>query len=477
MNYSSPHPNAGDGAVSPAGEGRKEFFGGELPIVSQRVQEAMSAEAARGEGAPYDIVMGQVREKVRQALTPAQLERPTGEDKGLVLRLILEEIERFNRHAESYGRPTLPGDREEVARQMLYAILGLGPLEPLLEDETIEDIYINGPNEVIVTGEGGVEVRAVDFGTPEMLMEILNRALAATGRRLDFQSPTVDAQLSDGSRLHAAIAPIAEPWPLVTIRRHRLVATTMEDLIRLETVTPEAARFLEAAVKSYCSILVCGATASGKTNTINCLSSYFDPMEAKLVIEDTRELQLKGHNVRYLVTRPPSVEGRGEITQADLVKQALRMRPRRIVFGEVRGAEAWDMCNAGNTGHDGLIAGVHANNPRDAVERIATLARRGVQNVPEEIILREVVRAFMLVVHQEFDHATGRRHVREIAEITGNVEGLNAVIQPIFRWEGEGLRWSGNRPYPRLQEQLVKGGYDYDALFEGVEPGGSNGLW
>ncbi|RME41762.1 MAG: hypothetical protein D6796_15405, partial [Caldilineae bacterium] len=204
IDYSAnPSNSAAGGAAHPQKNPQKEFFGGELPIVSQRVQEVLSAEAARGEGSPFDIVMEQVREKVRQSLTPAQLERPSGEDKALVLRLILEEIERFNRHAESYGRPTLQGDREEIARQMLYSILGLGPLEPLLEDETIEDIYINGPAEVIVTGEKGVEIRPVDFGTPEMLMEILNRALAPTGRRLDFQSPTVDAQLSDGSRLRA----------------------------------------------------------------------------------------------------------------------------------------------------------------------------------------------------------------------------------------------------------------------------------
>ena len=455
----------------------KQRIGGELPLVGQRIRDMQSAQAAREEGTPQQIVMAQVREKLRETLTPAQLERPSGADKAAALQMIRDEIERFNRHAESYGRPVLEGDLESIAQQMLYSILGLGPLEPLLEDETIEDIYINGPQEVIITGDKGVQVRQVDFGTSEELMEILNRALAPSGRRLDFQSPTVDAQLSDGSRLHAVIKPIAQPWPLVTIRRHRLVASTMEDLIRLETITPLAARFMEAAVRSYTSILVCGATASGKTNTINCFSSYFDEMEAKLVIEDTRELHLRGHNVRYLVTRPPSVEGTGAINQAHLVKQALRMRPRRIIFGEVRDAEAWDMCNAGNTGHDGMIAGVHANNPRDGIDRVATLARRGVENVPEEVILREVVRAIMLVVHQEFDHATGKRHIKQIAEVTGNVEGSNAVIQPIFDWRNGALQWTGNRPYPRLATRLKDHGYDYDVIFAGEEPQGGRGLW
>ena len=217
-----------------------------------------------------------------------------------------------------------------------------------------------------------------------------------------------------------------------------------------------------------------GATATGKTNTINCLSSFFDPTEPKLVIEDTRELQLKGQNVRYLVTRPPSVEGTGEITQAQLGKAALRMRPRRIIFGEVRDAEAWDMVNMGNTGHDGLIAGVHANSPRDAVDRLVNLCRRAVDNIPEEVIVREVVRAIMLVVHLRFDPNTNKRHVVDIAEISGNMEGITPAMQSLFKWEDGQLRYQGGRAQKRLHQRLQTYGFDVDELFSGTQASGQH---
>ena len=449
--------------------------GGNLPIIHERVKQSLAARAAQSDTPPYQQQLESCRARIGKTYTQAQLERPTTGEKQDILALIREAIGRFNQQAESSGQPQLEEALDGLAQQMMDSILGLGSLEPLLADPSIEDIYINGPDEVLVVSEGELQLRQTRFESGQHLMDVINRAVAGSGRRLDFSSPIVDAQLPDGSRLNAVISPIAaERGPYVTIRRHRLVATTMDDLLRLETITPDAARFLEAAVKSYTSLLVSGATATGKTNTINCLSSFFDPTEPKLVIEDTRELQLKGQNVRYLVTRPPSVEGTGEITQAQLGKAALRMRPRRIIFGEVRDAEAWDMVNMGNTGHDGLIAGVHANSPRDAVDRLVNLCRRAVDNIPEEVIVREVVRAITLVVHLRFDPGTNKRHVVDIAEISGNMEGITPAMQSLFKWQGGQLRYQGGRAQKRLHQRLQTYGFDVDELFSGPQASGQH---
>jgi pilus assembly protein CpaF len=450
-------------------EDRRRYPAGELPIVGERVRKAQLNQVAESGDPPLKQLTEQCRLKLRSRYTLAELQNPAPAEKDQLLALIREEIVLFNHAAETNGRLSLEGDPDDLARRVMDSILGLGPLEALLADQAIEDIYINGPDEVIVVGPGGWERRPVRFESERQLADLISRAVTMAGRRVDFQSPIVDAQLPDGSRLNVVIAPVAAGRaPYVTIRRHRLVATTMEDLLRLETVSPDCARFLEAAVRSYVSILVTGATGTGKTNTINCLSSYFDPMEPKLVIEDTRELQVKGQNVRYMVTRPPSVEGTGEITQAQLGKAALRMRPRRIVFGEVRDAEAWDMVNMGNTGHDGLIAGVHANNPRDAIDRLVNLCRRAVAAIPEEVILREVVRAVILVVHLRIAPHTQKRHVVEVAEVSGQVEGMTALMQPLFKWHQGQLCYTGARPQPRLETQLVAHGCDPRQLFAGM---------
>ena len=449
-------------------------FGDNLPIVAQRVRQAQAQQAVQSGEPPLRQVTELCRKQLRDRFTLAQLEAPTAGEKDDIRQLIREQISQFNFAAESKALPPLDGDAEVLSRQIMDSILGLGPLEPLLADPEVEDIYINGPREVVVVGPGGFAARDVAFESTGQLVEIVRRAAGMAGRQVDFQSPILDTQLPDSSRLNVVIEPVAaERGIYVTIRRHRLVATTMEDLLRLETVTPDCARFLEAAVRSYCAILVSGATASGKTNTINCLSAYFDPLEPKLVIEDTRELRVKGHNVRYLVTRPPSVEGSGEITQAQLGKAALRMRPRRIIFGEVRGAEAWDMVQMGNTGHDGIIAGVHANGPRDALERLVNLCRMAMNHLPEEVILREVVRAVMLIVHLRVDAHTGKRHVVELAEVSGRIEGITAIMQPLFRWHEGHLCYTGARPQPRLEEQLQRHGCDVRQLFAAMTAGGA----
>ena len=459
----------------------EDFIGGELPLMAERIQTQQAFDNISKDGDPLDLVTQQVREVLRKTFSSAELEAANQETKTRAARLIRETIERFNDVASSYSRPILAGNIDNTTTKILNSVLGLGPLEPFLADETLEEIMINGakpPHNVLITGEDGKQALDIDFGSTTALMDLLNRMLAPSGRRIDFSSPFVDAQLSDKSRLHAVIEPIADPPVIITIRRHRIVATTMDDLIRLETVTPQAAEFLEAVIRSSVSMLVAGATASGKTNTINCLSTFFNPMDSILVIEDTRELQFKGKNIRYLTTRPPSPEGKGGVTQADLVKQALRMRPDRIVFGEVRDREAWDMCNAGNTGHDGMLAGVHANSTRDAIDRIKTLSMRAFgDKAPEELVLREAVRAFMLVIYQERDHFTGKRHIREIAEVTGNIEGGNAVVQPLFEWKAGGLQWTGSRPYPRLAKRLERHGYAYEKIFADAKVSDSDSLW
>jgi len=383
---------------------------------------------------PYRVVLARVRERVAREINPAQLAGPDEATQALVRDIARQVIADWERAAPLQGLPPL-GEPQEVITRLLSDILGYGPLDPFLRDPGIEEIIINGTEGFFVIDEHGKRaITDVDLGSEDGLVALVNRLVAPTGRQVTTSNPILDAYLPDGSRINVTLAPVAEPSPLVTIRRFRLVARTMQDLMRLGTISQEVGRFLAAAVRARLSILVAGGTATGKTTFVNVLASLLPPGERVVVIEDTRELQIPVPDVAYLMVREPNVEGLGGITQRRLVQNALRLRPDRIIVGEVRGPEAIDMLLAANTGHEGLICSVHANSCIEALRRLTQLSLLATDiGVPEKTIAEWIAGAFQLVVFLKMGNEPGRRVVTEVLELTGRVEGTQILSQPIYR--------------------------------------------
>jgi pilus assembly protein CpaF len=317
------------------------------------------------------------------------------------------------------------GDREEIAARIVRDSVGLGPLEVLLADPAVEEVMVNGPGIVYVERSGRIEATDVAFADEEELRNAIERILAPLGRRVDELSPMVDARLADGSRVNVVIPPLAIDGPLVSIRRFGARRPGPGELVALGTLTAEQRRSLEKAVAGRRSILVSGGTGSGKTTLLNALSGFIDPTERVVTIEDAAELRLQQPHVVRLESRPAGVEGRGEVAIRDLLRNALRMRPDRIVIGEVRGPEALDLLTALNTGHDGALSTVHANSPADALGRLETLALMAGVGLPHAAVAEQVQRGIDLVVHLE-RRADGSRVVTEIAEVVRAV-GTTAV--------------------------------------------------
>jgi pilus assembly protein CpaF len=317
------------------------------------------------------------------------------------------------------------GDREEIATRIVRDSVGLGPLEVLLADPTVEEVMVNGPATVYVERGGRIEATAVAFADEEELRNAIERILAPLGRRVDELSPMVDARLADGSRVNVVIPPLAIDGPLVSIRRFGARRPGPEELVALGTLTEAQCGSLEVAVGERRSILVSGGTGSGKTTLLGALSSFIAAGERVVTIEDAAELRLQQPHVVRLESRPAGVEGRGEVTIRDLLRNALRMRPDRIVIGEVRGAEALDLLTALNTGHDGALSTVHANSPADALNRLQTLALMAGVGLPHAAVAEQVQRGIDLVVHLE-RRPDGARVVTEIAEVV-RAAGSTAV--------------------------------------------------
>ena len=343
--------------------------------------------------------------------------------------------------------PALTGrQRDALVQSVVHELTGLGPLEPLLEDETVSEIMVNGPDHVYVERRGRLARTPIVFDDEAHLRRIIERILAPLGRRADESSPLCDGRLADGSRINVILPPLAVHGPVLTIRKFARHPLTAADLVRLGTFTSQAADFLRAAVAGRLNILVSGGTGSGKTTTLNVLSSFIPDGERILTIEDAAELQLQQAHVVTLESRPPNIEGRGEITIRQLVRNALRMRPDRIILGEVRGAEALDLLMALNTGHDGSLSTVHANGPRDALARLETMVLMAGTELPLRAVREQVASALHLVLHQERARDGSRRvtHISEITGMVGDVLGL----QDIFRWDAarSSLRASGLRP-------------------------------
>jgi pilus assembly protein CpaF len=332
-------------------------------------------------------------------------------------------------------------ERERLAKEVLDEVFGLGPLEPLLADPTISDILVNTHKSVYVERKGMLEQTNIRFRDDEHLMTIIDRIVSAVGRRVDESSPMVDARLADGSRVNAIIPPLAIDGPCLSIRRFGHNRLAANELIGNRSLTPQMLELLQGCVKARLNILISGGTGAGKTTFLNVLSSYISNRERIVTIEDAAELLLNQEHVVRLETRPPNIEGKGVVQQRQLVINALRMRPDRIIVGEVRGEETLDMLQAMNTGHDGSLTTIHANSPRDALSRLETMVAMSNISLPETAIRRQIAAALDVVV-QMSRMSDGTRKIVSIAEITG-MEGEVVTMQDIFAFHKRGIRENG----------------------------------
>jgi pilus assembly protein CpaF len=354
--------------------------------------------------------------------------------------------------------------RKRVIQQIEDEVFGLGPLEPLLHDSTVSDILVNGPKSVYVERFGKLERTPYTFLDDRHLRNIIDRIVSQVGRRIDEASPMVDARLQDGSRVNAIIPPLALDGPSVSIRRFAVDKLTMDNLLSFNSLSPAMADFIEAAVTGELNILISGGTGSGKTTTLNILSGFIPSEDRIITIEDSAELQLQQPHVVRLETRPANLEGKGEITQRDLVKNSLRMRPDRIVLGEVRGSEAVDMLAAMNTGHEGSLATIHANTPRDALSRVENMFAMAGWNITTKNLRAQIASAIHLVIQMDRQE-DGKRRMVSISEING-MEGDIITMSEIFKFSRQGIDADGNvlgvytatGVVPQCQEELSKRG-------------------
>jgi pilus assembly protein CpaF len=374
---------------------------------------------------------------------------------------------------EEQAVPLSQRDREQLREEVFHEVLGLGPIEPLLKDPDVSDILVNTSRQVYVERFGKLEATTVIFRDDAHLLQIIDRIVTRVGRRIDESSPMVDARLQDGSRVNAIIPPLALDGPLLSIRRFGARPLATDDLIRLNSVTPELLGVLRAMVLARLNLLISGGTGSGKTTMLNCLSSFIPDNERIVTIEDSAELQLQQPHVVRLETRPPNIEGRGEVTQRELVRNSLRMRPDRIIVGEVRGAECLDMLQAMNTGHDGSISTVHSNSARDSLNRLEMMMQMSGFNLPIRAMRQQISLALDAVVHTA-RLADGTRKITGISEVVG-MEGDTIMLQELFAFQNEGVDRDGKVKgqivatgiRPRFADQIKFSGHDIDpAVFD-----------
>jgi pilus assembly protein CpaF len=364
------------------------------------------------------------------------------------------------------SEPTLLSslEKQQICEEVLDEVFGLGPLEPLLQDSTISDILVNGHKQVYVERKGLLELTSVTFRDDSHLLRIIDKIVSQVGRRVDESTPMVDARLSDGSRVNAIIPPLALDGPLLSIRRFSQDKLMPPDLVERKSLTAGMMELLEATVKAKLNIVISGGTGAGKTTLLNALSYFINPKERIVTIEDAAELQLKQPHVARLETRPPNLEGQGAVRQRELLINSLRMRPDRIVVGEVRGAEALDMLQAMNTGHDGSLTTVHANSPRDAVSRLEVMVSMANANM-QLISIRQQIASAVHVLVQAARLSDGSRRVTSITEVTG-MEGEIVTLQDIYVFEKRGLspegkvigRFAATGIRPKFWEKLLAAG-------------------
>lgn len=333
-------------------------------------------------------------------------------------------------------------EQHDLIALLLNDMLGLGPLEPLLSDDSVTDIMVNGPKQIYVERKGKLQLTDIQFRSPEHLMNIASRIVTAVGRRVDETSPICDARLADGSRVNVIIPPLAIDGASISIRKFAKQSITLDTMVRNGNVSPNMATVLKIAAASRLNILISGGTGSGKTTMLNAMSRMIDQGERVVTIEDAAELQLQQPHVVRLETRPPNLEGKGEVTMRDLVKNALRMRPDRIILGEIRGAEAIDMLQAMNTGHDGSLGTLHANRPREALTRLENMVGMAGLNLPQSAIRTQIADAVHLIV-QVSRMRDGMRRVQSVTEVVG-MEGDVVTTQDLFTYKFTGEDENGN---------------------------------
>ena len=362
------------------------------------------------------------------------------------------------------GVPLSSPERDRISQEVLDEVFGFGPLEPLLNDPTVSDILVNTYNRVYVERRGVLELSNVVFKDDRHLMQIIDKIVSGVGRRVDESSPLCDARLPDGSRVNVVIPPLAVDGPILSIRKFGATPLTAEDLLRFGAMTQPMLELLMGAVKARLNIVVSGGTGSGKTTLLNVLSGFISPKERIVTIEDSAELQVKQEHVVRLETRPPNVEGNGAVKQRELVINALRMRPDRIILGEVRGEETLDMLQAMNTGHDGSLTTIHSNTPRDAIARMETMAMMGSVTLPEKAIRSQIASAVHLIV-QAARMSDGSRRITHITEIVGATAEVISMSD-IFLFEKKGLgpdgrvrgRFHSTGVMPKFAEKLTAAG-------------------
>ena len=373
------------------------------------------------------------------------------------------------RSLDAESHPLTSEERDRIIREVQDEVFGFGPLEPLLQDPTVSDILVNGPDSIFVERRGRLEATQARFQNSAHLMRIIEKIVSAVGRRVDEMNPMVDARLADGSRVNAIIPPLAIDGPSLSIRRFAVDPLGADDLVATGSLTPEIVQLLEAIVGSRLNVLISGGTGSGKTTLLNVVSGFIPENERIVTIEDSAELQLKQEHVVRLETRPASIEGTGRIGQRELVINSLRMRPDRIVIGEVRGGEAFDMLQAMNTGHDGSLTTVHANSPRDALARVENMVAMAGLNIPQRAIRQQIASAINVVV-QLSRLSDGSRRLMSLQEVSG-MEGEVVTMQELFTFRRDGLDEKGDVQgqliptgiRPRFFERLKSHGFDLPA--------------
>ena len=386
----------------------------------------------------YFDFKAQIHDRLLDLIDLSLLDRLDHETLTKQIRQVVEKILR----EETFKLPLNLAEREKIFTEIIDEVLGLGPLEPLLKDPTISDILVNTYKSIYIERYGKLEPTDARFKDEDHLMRIIDKIVSSVGRRIDESSPMVDARLSDGSRINAIIPPLAMDGAMLSIRRFAVNPLELSDLISFQTLTPEISEILKGIVKAKLNVLISGGTGSGKTTLLNVLSRFIPESERIITIEDSAELQIKQEHLVRLETKPPNIEGKGEVTQRDLVRNSLRMRPDRIIVGEVRGKEAFDMLQAMNTGHDGSLTTIHANSPRDSLMRLETMVAMANMEIPSEFMKRFISSAINVIV-QVARLADGRRKLISLQEVTG-MEGNVITLQEIFSFKQQRIDSNGN---------------------------------